>query len=113
MNYEVSLHVLKLTHFVTHILLCAEVAEVAAQWRAKREAPRGEERAQFHELVTTVIQVPGEAKARVVARDIPETLSVMMDRAGKDNNHLQKKVNVHESAFTWIHRYKTSNSKSE
>jgi hypothetical protein len=25
----------------------------------------------------------------------------MVERAGQDNNHLQKAVNVHESAFTW------------
>ena len=37
----------------------------------------------------------------------------MVDKAGQDNNHLQKVVNVHESAFTWVRRYKTSNSASE
>ena len=60
-----------------------------------------------------MIQVPGEAEPRVVTRDIPETLGDMVEQAGKDNNHLQKKVNVHESAFTWVRRYKTSKSKSE
>jgi hypothetical protein len=88
-------------------------AEVATQWRAKLEAMRGEERVQVDGLVTTVIQVPGEAEPRVVTRDIPETLSDMVEQAGKDNNHLQKKVNVHEAAFTWVRRYKTSKSQSE
>jgi hypothetical protein len=37
----------------------------------------------------------------------------MVERAGQDNNHLQKAVNVHESAFTWVRRYKTSNTLSE
>jgi hypothetical protein len=26
----------------------------------------------------------------------------MVERAGQDNNHLQKAVNVRESAFTWV-----------
>ena len=88
-------------------------AEVAAQWRAEREAKRGEEREQLRELVTTVVQVPGEEEPRVISRDIPETLGDMVVKAGQDNNHLQKVVNVHESAFTWVRRYKTSNSASE
>ena len=86
---------------------------MAAQWRAQREAMRGEEREQLRELVTTVVQVPGEGEPRVTKRDIPETLGDMVKKAGQDNNHLQKVVNVHESAFTWVRRYKTSNSASE
>ena len=74
---------------------------------------RGAERAQFKELVTTVAQVPGEEEPRVISRDIPETLGDMVKKAGQDNNLLQKVVNVHESAFTWVWRYKTSNSTSE
>ena len=88
-------------------------AEVAAQWRAKREAMRGKEREQLRELITTVVKVPGEEEPRVISRDIPVTLGDMVDKAGQDNNHLQKVVNVHESAFTWVRRYKTSNSASE
>ena len=57
--------------------------------------------------------MPGEPEPRVVVRDIPETLSDMVGQAGQDNNHLQKKVNVHEAAFTWARRYKMSKSKSE
>jgi hypothetical protein len=48
-----------------------------------------------------------------IARVIPPTFSAMVERAGQDNNHLLKAVNVHESAFTWVHRYKTSNTLSE
>ena len=66
-------------------------AEVAAQWRAKREAMRGEERAQLKELVTTVIRVPGEEEPRIITRNIPATMSDMVEKAGRDNNHqLQK-----------------------
>ena len=50
---------------------------------------------------------------RVLSRDILVTLGDMVDKAGQDNNHLQKVVNVYESAFTWVWRYKTSNSASE
>ena len=57
--------------------------------------------------------MPGEEEPRVISRDIPETLGDMVVKAGQDNNHLQKVVNVHESAFTWVRRYKTSNSASE
>ena len=71
---------------------------------------RGEEREQLRELVTTVVQVPGEGELRVIKRDTPKTLRNMVKKA---NNHLQKAVNVHESAFTWVRRYKTSNSASE
>ena len=60
-----------------------------------------------------MVQVPGEEEPRVISRDIPETLGDMVVKAGQDNNHLQKVVNVHESAFTWVRRYKTSNSASE
>ena len=88
-------------------------AEVAAQWRAKREAMRGEERAQLKELVTTVIRVPGEEEPRIITRNIPATMSDMVEKAGRDNNHLQKEVNVHESAFTWVRRYKTSDNSNE
>ena len=88
-------------------------AEVALKWRAEREALRGEEREQLRELVTSVFQVPGEGQPRVIKRNIPETLSDLVKKAGQDNNHLQKVVNVHESAFTWVRRYKTSNSASE
>ena len=88
-------------------------AEVALQWRAKLMAMRGEERVQVDGLVTSVFQVPGEPEPRVVVRDLPETLSDMVGQAGQDNNHLQKKVNVHEAAFTWARRYKMSKSKSE
>jgi hypothetical protein len=49
-------------------------------------------------------------EARTIARAIPPTFSAMVERAGQDNNHLQKAVNVHESAFTWVRRYKTSNT---
>ena len=48
----------------------------------------------------------------VVVR-IPSHVVILVDKAGQDNNHLQKVVNVHESAFTWVRRYKTSNSASE
>ena len=88
-------------------------AEVAAQWRAKREAMRGKEREQLRELITTVVKVSGEEEPRVISRDIPVTLGDMVDKAGQDNNHQQKVVNVHESAFTWVRRYNTSNSASE
>ena len=54
-------------------------AEVAAQWRAKREAMRGKEREQLRELVTTVVKVPGEEEPRVISRDIPVTLGDMVD----------------------------------
>ena len=73
-----------------------------AQWRAKREAMRGKEREQLRELITTVVKVPGEEEPRVISWDIPVTLGDMVDKAGQDNNHLQKVVNVHESAFTWV-----------
>ena len=56
-------------------------AEVAAQWRAEREAKRGEEREQLRELVTTVVQVPREEEPRVISRDIPETLGDMVKKA--------------------------------
>ena len=88
-------------------------AEVAAQCRAKREAMRGKEREQLRELIIAVVKVPGEEEPRVILRDILVTLGDLVDKAGQDNNHLQKVVNVHESAFTWVRRYKTSNGASE
>jgi len=88
-------------------------AEVMAQWKLKAECMRGEEREQLRELVTTRYHVAGSPEARTIARVIPPTFSAMVERAGQDNNHLQKAVNVHESAFTWVRRYKTSNTLSE
>ena len=76
-----------------------------ARKRAKPGAPSTPEITRYH--------VAGSPEARTIARVIPPTFSAMVERAGQDNNHLQKAVNVHESAFTWVRRYKTSNTLSK
>ena len=50
---------------------------------------------------------------RVYKNATADEVAAEVVKAGQDNNHLQKVVNVHESAFTWVRRYKTSNSASE
>ena len=57
--------------------------------------------------------MPGQEEPRIVKRDIPDSFSALVEKAGQDKNHLQKTVNVHESALTWIDNYEKCNSKSE
>ena len=64
-------------------------------------------------LTSTTVHVPGQEEPRIVKRNIPSTFAELVERAGKDNNHLQKAVNVHESALTWIDNYEKCKSKSE
>jgi hypothetical protein len=67
-----------------------------AHWNLKAECMRGEEREQLRELVTTRYHVAGSPEARTIARVIilPPTFCAMVERAGQDNNHLQKAVNT-------------------
>ena len=79
-----------------------DVLELSASGRARHE-----------QLTTTTVQVPGQEEPRIVKRDIPASFSALVEKAGQDKNHLQKTVNVHESALTWIDNYEKCNSKSE
>ena len=55
----------------------------------------------------------GQEEPRVIKCNIPLTFGELVERAGQDNNHLQKAVNVslHESALTWIENNEKCNSK--
>ena len=75
--------------------------EVATGWAALVQALGAAGRKRHEQLTTTTVHVPGQEEPRVIKRNIPLTFGELVERAGQDNNHLQKAVNVHESALTW------------
>ena len=87
--------------------------DVAAGWAVDVLELSASGRARHEQLTTTTVQVPGQEEPRIVKRDIPASFSALVEKAGQDKNHLQKTVNVHESALTWIDNYEKCNSKSE
>ena len=81
--------------------------EVAARWRAAVAACDPE---RHEQLTTTRVHVPGEPEPRVIKQTIPDSFEAMVATAAMDNNHMQKKITVHEHALVWIRNFENERS---